>query len=164
MQTKGIEDFARVTDNDVRAFIAVRRRDGLAASSIQRLLSSLRNFYKYLIKEGLAQFNPVLDIRAPRGAKKLPKALDVDQVAQMLNRDPESPLEKRDFAMMELMYSSGLRLTELVMLDMKDIDLAAAQVKVLGKGNKTRYVPVGQQACAALKQWFAAREKLVAVR
>lgn len=157
-----ILDCTKVNVHDIRGFVAHRRRQGLTAISVQRMLSSLRSFYKYLINLDLIKANPVADIRAPRGAKKLPKTLDVDQVDQLLNQTAANPLDIRDHAMMELMYSSGLRLSELVNVDMMDLELQAGQIKVTGKGNKMRYVPVGQQAREALTIWLTTRSNIVA--
>lgn len=157
------EELKNITDariHDIRAYIASCHRKGLAESSMQRLLSSLRGFYKHLLKDNQIGANPVADVRAPKGAKKLPKVLDVDQVDRLLSGNNNSPLEVRDHAMMELMYSSGLRLSELVNLDVLDMDLKAGQVKILGKGNKTRYLPIGRQAVEAVSAWLALRKSL----
>ena len=160
LAAQDITDSTRATIHDIRAYIASCHRKGLAESSMQRLLSSLRGFYKHLIKNNQISSNPAADIRAPKGAKKLPKVLDVDQVDRLLSGTQTSPLEMRDHAMMELMYSSGLRLSELVNLDLIDIDLHAGQVKVIGKGNKTRYLPIGQQAREALDSWLGLRDSI----
>ena len=155
-----ISDITQASIHDIRAYIASCHRKGLAESSMQRLLSSLRGFYKHLLKNNQIGSNPAVDVRAPKGAKKLPKVLDVDQVDRLLSGTSTSPLEMRDHAMMELMYSSGLRLSELVNLDLLDIDLRAGQIKILGKGNKTRYLPIGQQAREAVSAWLNLRESL----
>ena len=152
-----ISDVDQATIHDIRAYIASCHRKGMAESSMQRLLSSLRGFYKYLLKDNQIGANPAADVRAPKGAKKLPKVLDVDQVDRLLSSESNTPLAVRDKAMMELFYSSGLRLSELVNLDVLDIDLKAGQVKILGKGNKTRYLPVGQQAKQAVGEWLDLR-------
>ena len=156
-----VTDITEASIHNVRSYLASRHRQGLTSSSMQRALSSLRGFYKYLIKQNLLTANPATDVRAPKGAKTLPKVLDVDQVDQLLNCAATNPLEIRDNAMMELIYSSGLRLSELVNLDLLDIELRAAQVKVIGKGNKMRYVPVGQQARQAITAWLRVREGMV---
>lgn len=158
-----ITDITQVNIHYVRSFLAARRRQGLNSRSMQRVLSSLRGFYKFLIQQNLLSANPVTDVRAPKGAKTLPKVLDVDQVDQLLSRAATNPLDIRDHAMMELMYSSGLRLTELVNVDLQDLDLRAAQLKVVGKGNKTRYLPIGRQAHTALKKWLGARASIAQV-
>ncbi len=157
------QDISEITDasiHDIRAYIASCHRKGMAESSMQRLLSSLRGFYKHLLKDNQIGSNPAADVRAPKGAKKLPKVLDVDQVDRLLSGKSSTPLEVRDQAMIELMYSSGLRLSELVNLDVLDMDLKAGQLKILGKGNKTRYLPIGKQANEVLKSWLNLREGL----
>ena len=157
LSKQGVADITQTSIHDIRAYISSCHRKGLAESSMQRLLSSLRGFYKYLIKNDQLDTNPASDVRAPKGVKKLPKVLDVDQVDRLLSGTQTSPLGMRDHAMMELMYSSGLRLSELVNLNLIDIDLRAGQVKILGKGNKTRYLPIGQQAREALSSWIELR-------
>ena len=156
-----VNDITDASIHYVRSFLAARHRQGLTGTSMQRVLSSLRGFYKFLIKQNLLTANPAIDVRAPKGAKTLPKVLDADQVDRLLSCTATNPLEVRDHAMMELMYSSGLRLSELVNLDLLDIDLRAAQVKVTGKGNKMRYVPVGQKAREAIKAWLQVRDGMV---
>ena len=154
-------EFLAVDADDVRAFISLRRRQGLASSSSQRLLSSLRGFYQYLLKDKLIAINPVADVRAPKKEKKLPQVLDVDQMDQLLADEGQLVLEIRDHAMLELMYSSGLRLAELVAMNINDIDKRAGQVMVTGKGNKTRYLPVGAPALAAIERWQQERQSLL---
>jgi integrase/recombinase XerC len=147
----------------VRSFAAREHRDGLGPRSVQRRLSALRSFFNYLIREQVIEANPAADIRAPKAAKRLPKTLDVDQVTSLLARKATDPLGRRDLAMLELLYSSGLRLSELTGLDVADLDLADRTVRVLGKGSKTRVLPVGSKAVAALKTWLAERKSLVRV-
>ena len=144
----------------VRTFAAREHRDGLKPRSVQRRLSALRGFFNYLIREGELEANPAADIRAPKGAKRLPKTLDVDQVASLLARKATDALSRRDLAMLELLYSSGLRLSELAGLDVTDLDLADRTVRVLGKGSKTRVLPVGKQAVTALRAWLSERQSL----
>jgi integrase/recombinase XerC len=145
----------------VRTFAAREHRDGLGPRSVQRRLSALRGFFNYLIREKVLEANPAADIRAPKGAKRLPKTLDVDQVASLLGRKPTDTLSRRDLAMLELLYSSGLRLAELAGLDVADLDLADRTVRVLGKGSKTRVLPVGGKAIEALRAWLAERKTIV---
>ncbi len=145
----------------IRTFAAREHRDGLGPRSVQRRLSALRGFFNYLIREDAIDSNPAADIRAPKAARRLPKTLDVDQVASLLERRAPDPLSRRDVAMMELLYSSGLRLAELAGLDVADLDLADRTVRVLGKGSKTRILPVGKQAIAAIRTWLADRAGLV---
>lgn len=144
----------------IRTFAAREHRDGLGPRSIQRRLSALRGFFNYLIREEVIDANPAADIRAPKAPKRLPKTLDVDQVASLLSYPANSPLKRRDLAMLELLYSSGLRLAELAGLDVVDLDLGDRTVRVLGKGSKTRILPVGKQAIVALRTWLAERTAL----
>jgi len=145
----------------IRTFAAREHRDGLNPRSVQRRLSALRGFFNYLIREQALDSNPAADIRAPKAAKRLPKTLDVDQVATLLGRKPTDALSRRDHAMLELLYSSGLRLAELAGLDVTDLDLADRTVRVLGKGSKTRVLPVGGKAVTALRAWLGERKSLV---
>lgn len=127
---------------------------------MQRSLSALRTFFRFLLREGLVKANPAQGISAPKADKALPATLDVDQVAQLLNAPASSPLERRDHAILELFYSSGLRLAELANLRLTDVDMRDATVRVTGKGNKTRVIPVGKAALASLQQWLATRSTL----
>ncbi len=145
----------------IRTFAAREHRDGLGPRSVQRRLSALRGFFNYLIREKVIEANPAADIRAPKAARRLPKTLDVDQVASLLTRKTADPLSRRDLAMLELLYSSGLRLAELVGLDVGDLDLADRTVRVLGKGSKTRILPVGRQAITTLRAWLSDRATIV---
>ena len=145
----------------VRTFAAREHRDGLGPRSVQRRLSALRGFFNYLIREGVIRSNPAAEIRAPKAPKRLPKTLDVDQVASLMEKRATDELSRRDLAMLELLYSSGLRLAELAGLDVADLDLADRTVRVLGKGSKTRILPVGKQAIAALRAWLADRAGFV---
>ena len=144
----------------VRLFIAQLNRGGLSGRSIQRHLSSLRSFYRYLIREERVLTNPAQVVQAPKAGKRLPSTLDVDQVSGLLDHvDQESFIGCRDKAMMELFYSSGLRLAELARLDCRDIDLADKLVYVTGKGNKARVLPIGGQALKAIQLWLETRDK-----
>lgn len=161
----GFEDWARLDAQHIRAFAAAAHRSGLNPRSIQRRLSAVRGLFRFMIREGLIQHNPATDVQAPKGPKRLPPALDVDRMSRLLDSPPgggapEDALSLRDRAMVELFYSSGLRLSELVGLDLRDLDLKDRLVRVLGKGSKTRIVPVGQQARDALKAWLAVRAAL----
>jgi integrase/recombinase XerC len=161
-ERQGREDWPALSAHDVRAFAAACHREGLAGRSIQRRLSALRGLFDYLLREGRVGHNPGQDIRAPKGARKLPAVLDVDQMARLLGNTAQAPLALRDQAFMELLYSSGLRLAELTGLNLHDVDLAAGLVTVTGKGRKTRVVPVGRQAQAALQRWLGVRPTLLA--
>lgn len=160
LEAQGGTDWAAVDSHCVRAYVASRHRQGQAGRSLQRELSALRSFYRYLHKEGLVPHNPVQGVRAPRSARPLPKALDVDQVDRLLALDTRDPLGLRDRALMELIYSSGLRLSEAVRLDVIDLDLGQGLVRVTGKGRKSRDLPVGCKAREALEGWLVARRGL----
>ena len=147
-------------DHDIRAFVGKLRRNGLGARSIQRTLSSTRSFYSYLLRKNLAHINPAIGVSAPKQSSQLPAVLDVDQMNQLLSIDKNTPLDMRDVAIMELAYSSGLRLSELVGLDITDIDLKDQTVRVLGKGAKVRILPIGRLAIKALQNWLELRGKL----
>ena len=151
----------QATVHDVRALVMRLHRNGLGGRSIQRLLSALRTFYAFLIREGRAHDNPALDVRAPKSGKRLPKALDVDQTRALLDGgDGDGPLARRDQAMMELFYACGLRLAELISLNLDSVE-TDGHLTVTGKGNKTRRLPVGKPALAALRRWLQARPALV---
>jgi integrase/recombinase XerC len=147
----------------VRMFGALSHKGGLSPRSVQRRLSATRGFFNFLMREGVLENNPGVDIRAPKAAKRLPGTLDVDQINQLLDIPPEDALAVRDRALMELFYSSGLRLDELVSLDLNGLDLADRMVRVLGKGAKTRIVPVGRKAIEALNEWLKIRATIAAV-
>jgi integrase/recombinase XerC len=157
LAANAITDPNRLGEHDVRRFIARLHRQGLGGRSIQRLLSATRSFYRWLMREGLADHNPAASVRAPKAARKLPGTLDTDAVARLLDIREESPLAIRDKAIMELFYSSGLRLAELAALTWDRIDIASGLVTVRGKGNKTRMVPLGSYAAAALAAWRKVR-------
>ncbi|HEX9474874.1 MAG TPA: tyrosine recombinase XerC [Steroidobacteraceae bacterium] len=158
----GVADWTRIDGQQVRSFAARSHAAGLKPRSVQRRLSALRTFFAFLLREGLVRHNPALDIRAPKAGRRLPHALDVDQMGRLLAMPATGPLGQRDLAMMELLYSSGLRLAELVGLNLADLDLADRTVRVLGKGSKTRIMPVGRQAVTALQGWLRQRAALAA--
>lgn len=158
-----LADWDRVDGQHVRSFAAAEHRQGASPRTIQRRLSAIRSFYNFLLREGAAKLNPAVDVQAPKAKKRLPATIDVDQMARLLSFRTDEEVSVRDKAMMELFYSSGLRLSELVGLDLIDIDLADRTVRVLGKGNKTRVVPVGKQAVEAISRWLPERTKLADV-
>ena len=160
-ERREVQRFAALNNFQVRAFAAAEHAGGIAPRSIQRRLSAVRSFYEYLMREGLAKNNPALEVRAPKSKKRLPATLDADQMARLLDFRADDSLSARDKAMMELFYSSGLRLSELAGLDTAAVDLQDRTVRVLGKGNKTRIVPIGRYAVEALKRWLAERGSLV---
>ncbi|MET0091038.1 MAG: tyrosine recombinase XerC [Candidatus Thiodiazotropha sp.] len=155
-----IQDWTHLTQDQVRHYIAQRHRQGMSPKSLHRELSSLRALYNFLIREELAQANPALGVRAPKVRRKLPVTLDADQIGQLLDIDATDTLSLRDRAIMELFYSSGLRLAELIALDLGQLDLQEQMVAVTGKGNKSRLVPVGRQAREAIQRWLTVRHEL----
>jgi integrase/recombinase XerC len=156
-ERNAVTDWPQLDHQHIRSFAARSHARGLGGRSIQRRLAALRTFFSFLLREGALLRNPALDIRAPKSARRLPHTLDVDQMAELLAHKPANALEVRDLALMELFYSSGLRLAELTGLTLRDLDLASGQVRVLGKGSKERIAPVGSMAIKALRLWLAAR-------
>ncbi len=156
-QERHLANAGAVHAADVRHWVAKLHQGGLGGRSIQRCLSSLRSFYKFRHRHHGENHNPAQGIQAPKSAKRLPKALDTDQVQQLLAIDGDDWFSCRDRAMLELFYSSGLRLAELVNLDLDSIDLREGLVTVTGKGNKTRSLPVGRMAIKAVRDWLAVR-------
>ena len=155
-----IPDWARVDGGHVRSFAARLHRRGQAPRSIQRRLAALRNLFDYLLREGVVSSNPGVDITAPKAARRLPETLDADAMGRLLDVRVDHPIATRDRAIMELFYSSGLRLAELAGLQATDVDLAEGTVRVTGKGAKTRIVPVGEKAREALRDWLKVRPQL----
>jgi integrase/recombinase XerC len=144
----------------IRRFIAQLHSGGLSGRSLARVLSSWRGFYNYLMRDHHCNVNPCVGLRAPKSPKSLPHALSPDDAVRLVDIVVETPVDARDKAMFELLYSSGLRLAELVNLDPIDLDLTDASVRVTGKGNKTRIVPLGSHAIIALEAWLATRETI----
>jgi integrase/recombinase XerC len=154
-------DWAAMTPEEVRRYVAWRHRGGAGGKTLQRELSALRSLFKYLLREGRLSTNPAQGIRAPKTERKLPTTFEADHLCALLDQaQADDPLALRDRAMIELFYSSGLRLAELVSINLNDIDLEDASLEVLGKGAKSRRVPVGVQAIAALRRWHQVRGQL----
>ena len=158
-----IERWSQPDSETMRSFAASTFRKGLSPRSIQRQLSAARSFFKYLLREKHVKKNPVEGVSAPKSGKRLPENLDADRMARLLDFSGEGPLVARDRAMLEIMYSSGLRLAELTDLNLGDVDIADATARVTGKGNKDRILPVGRQALEALAAWLKERVALAAV-
>jgi integrase/recombinase XerC len=179
----GLESWTRVDSGHLRSFAARLHAGGLGPRSIQRRLSAVRSFYEFLQREAHAlrtgvhapgptaaadsehevtriRSNPGQDVRAPKVARRLPQTLDADQMARLLEIPAGEPFATRDRAIMELLYSSGLRLAEIVGLDLGSVDLRDRTVDVLGKGSKARVVPVGRVAIRTLEQWLRERAAL----
>jgi len=160
---QGVESWQALDTQHVRSFAAQCHRRGLAPRSIQRRLSAVRSLCRYLIREGELSNDPAADVQAPKARKRLPTTLDADTMARLLEFRADDRLGVRDKAIMELFYSSGLRLAELLGLDLADLDLRDRTARVLGKGRKVRIVPVGRHAAEALSRWLGERAALAAV-
>ncbi|WP_269792239.1 tyrosine recombinase XerC [Stenotrophomonas sp. Iso1] len=148
-----VADPQAVAGDQLRDFIAGEHRRGLAPKSLQRRLSACRSFYAWLLKNGVIDNSPAAGLRAPKAPRKLPQVLDADEAVQLVELPTDAPLGLRDRALLELFYSSGLRLSELCALRWRDLDLLSGMVLVHGKGNRERSVPVGSHALSALQAW-----------
>jgi len=160
---RGSIELAALDSYAVRQFAAECHRRGLSPRSIARRLSAVRRFLGYLVQHDAINSNPAVGVQAPKPARRLPATLDTDQVAGLLALEGDDTFTVRDRAMLELLYSSGLRLSELVGLDLVDLDLPDQTVRVTGKGNRTRVVPVGRMAIAALKSWIEQRVPMAGI-
>jgi len=150
---QGVSALAGLDAAQMRGFIAAEHRRGLSPKSLQRRLSACRSFFAWLLKHGHVTANPVAGVRAPKAPRKLPQVLDADEAMQLVEVPTDAPLGLRDRALLELFYSSGLRLSELCALRWGGLDLSGGFVTVTGKGNKQRIVPVGSHARTALQAW-----------
>jgi len=159
-ERRQIQSWGALDNLQLRTFAAGEHAAGLAPRSIQRRLSATRTFYEFLVREHCCSVNPALEVRAPKSKKRLPTTLDTDQMGRLLKFRTDDTLSTRDKAMLELFYSSGLRLSELTGLDLAAIDLGDRTVRVEGKGSKTRILPMGRFAVLALKEWLAERAAL----
>jgi integrase/recombinase XerC len=155
--SQGVDSWRQLDAQHLRGFAAWSHRRGLSPRSVQRRLSAARSLFRHLLREGELAGDPSADVQAPRSRKRLPVTLDVDVMSRLLEFRTDDRLGVRDKAIMELFYSSGLRLGELLGLDLADLDLRDRTARVLGKGRKTRIVPVGRHAAAALQAWLAER-------
>jgi len=153
-----IVDWSALQSRHLRQLVGELHRQGQSSRSLARLLSSVRGLYRYLNQERLCEHDPATGLSAPRGERRLPRLLDTDRAMQLLDGGVEDDfIARRDQAMLELFYSSGLRLSELVGLNLEQLDLPAGLVRVLGKGNKARELPVGSKAREALQAWLPLR-------
>ena len=159
---KKINGWDEINPHHLRTYASQIFIDGLGARSIQRKLSAIRSFMNYLVRENLLRTNPADGIKTPKAPKKLPGVLDVDQINQLLNIKETDPISLRDKAIMELLYSSGLRLAELVALNPIDLNIQDRSLTVIGKGNKKRMLPIGSKAIDAIKAWIQIRSQIAA--
>ncbi|HBO37263.1 MAG TPA: tyrosine recombinase XerC [Pasteurellaceae bacterium] len=157
LQQNDIHSWHQITPSIVRFILAESKKSGLHEKSLALRLSALRQFLAYLTIQGELKANPATGISAPKQGKHLPKNIDQEQVAKLLDNQSKEPIDIRDRAMLELMYSSGLRLSELQGLDLVNINTRAREVRVLGKGNKERILPFGRHASHAIQEWLKVR-------
>jgi len=160
-QGQDIKAAAAISAQTLRQFMAAQHRSGLSAQTLHRQLSAIRTFLDYLVREGELTANLARGVQAPKTTRPLPEVLGVDQLGLLMTAHSDDPLERRDLAIMELFYSSGLRLAELAALDLTDVDLCAARVRVMGKGRRAREAPLGRFAIKAIRQWLQHREALL---
>lgn len=155
---RSLEEWSQLKTIHIRQLSAQHHRQGLSPKSIALLLSACRSFFNYLVLHNLASFNPAKGVRAPKIAKTLPKTVNVDQLTALLEGiDIGEDIGIRDKAVAELFYSSGIRLAELVRLDLVDLDLSEGSARITGKGSKTRIVPIGRHALKAIEEWLKVR-------
>jgi integrase/recombinase XerC len=160
IKREGVESLQALDSYHIRRFAAENFRQGLSPRSIARRLSAVRSFLGVLVREGVLEANVAVNVQAPKPSRRLPAALDADQVSRLLEHTGEDVMTVRDRAMFELIYSAGLRLAELVGLDLDSIDFADQTCRVLGKGGKARVVPFGGKALEALQGWLLARPEI----
>ena len=146
--------------NHIRRFIASLHSKGLGGKSIARMLSSWRGFFDFLVNRKSFSNNPVIGLRAPKSSKSLPQALSIEQAVKLVDIGEDDILSIRDHAILELFYSSGLRLSEMVNLNIDALDFSEGTVVVTGKGNKTRIVPLGSHAMKAIQKWLQIRSNI----
>ncbi|HED13876.1 MAG TPA: tyrosine recombinase XerC [Gammaproteobacteria bacterium] len=159
VEQQRIQQWSAVTAAVARHYLTALHRQGRSARTIQRRLSVARSFYHYLMREKFVAHNPFSAVNGPKVRRTLPKVLSVEQAAVLLTaKDSDEPLQARDRAMFELIYSSGLRLSELVMIDLHHLDLQQRLLRVFGKGSKQRLVPIGRMAVTAIRHWLQLRE------
>lgn len=157
---RGIKCWDDVTTRDIRAIVAEQHLAGISGRSLARKLSALRGLYSFLMKLDQSDVNPAADVLAPKDKQALPTTLDAEEISRLLKENLKDPMVSRDLAMFELMYSSGLRLSELVSIDLVDLDLHMGEIRVTGKGGKTRVLPVGSHAVEAVNKWLEFRRTL----
>ena len=162
MEGSGIDCWRRLDPGRARLFPARLHQAGQSPRSVARCLSAARSFYRYGTRRGVFVHNPFDGIRAPKRERLLPKTLNTDEAGTLVEIKPLTDIEYRDRALLELVYSCGLRVSETTALDLGDIDLGEAILTTTGKGRKTRQVPVGRQALEALRDWLPRRERLAA--
>ena len=160
-EDSGIVQVEEVERHHIREHVSRLHSSGKSPATIRRALSSIRSLYQFMLRRQLVKFDPTAGIRAPKSSANLPKVLDADQAVQLVSSALKGPKAIRDRAILEFLYSSGARLSELVGMSVQDLDLQTGLATVTGKGNKTRIVPLGSHATKALKEWLATRAELL---
>ena len=157
--SSAIRTLASLTQMDIRRYIATLHARGLGPKSLARVLSGWRGYFEFMrsLSEERAPINPAAGVRAPKAAKRLPETLSPDEAVRLVSFADDSPEGLRDRAVFELLYSCGLRVSELTGLDIDAIDFSSGEARVTGKGSKTRIVPIGRHALSALQHWLVAR-------
>ena len=161
LESISIESLENISEEKCSAWIADLFQNNVSARSIQRHISSAKGFFSYMKKIGLVQSSPFELINSPKSPNHLPNILSPEEVSQLLNFKPKNSQDKRDFAIIELIYSSGLRVSEAVNSNLSDFEDNNNFLRVIGKGSKTRLVPVGRFAQNAIKEWISARKKIL---
>ena len=160
-RTQGAALWERVSPLDVRAYLAYLNEKQYARRTVARRISALRSFYKFLVRENLLDTSPLAKVRSPKLDKRLPTFLDEGEIAELLTLPDMKPLGVRDQAVLELLYATGCRVSELVGLTLERIDLGNRFVLLLGKGSKERLVPLGHSCCEALARYYPIRQELM---
>lgn len=163
LQKLSVTDWSGANPFNMRTVIATQHAEGLSGRSLARRLSAVRSLFKYLIKHGYIESNPVAEVPAPKDQRGLPETLQIEDIQRLFTLESDDILLLRDRAIFELIYSSGLRLSEVVQLDVTSIEPASGQLRVIGKGQKTRILPVGRQALKAVQDWQLRRFELMTV-
>ena len=162
LRKKGIQEMPGVSKFDVRAFLLALRKQGLSTKTVVRNLVAIRTFFQFLIQEGILEANPIEELESPKIAKTLPEILTLKEVEQLLEQpNPQTPLAIRDRAMLEVLYATGMRVSELTHLPINQVNLEGGYVLVFGKGSKERIIPLGSEAMKWVALYLkAARERL----
>jgi integrase/recombinase XerC len=156
---KHLQNKDKITPQDIQLLVSEQHKKGKSSKTIQRMLSAIRTFFNFQIQAGELDENPAIDLIIPKSGKHLPTTVHSFEIEKLLNFTPKTALDKRDKAILELFYSSGLRLSELSSLTLTQLDLSSALLKVTGKGQKQRIVPIGKYAIKSIQQWLQSRDK-----
>lgn len=161
-EQQAITQWSDIEDQHIRLIISKKHRQGLAGASLQRMLSTFRSFFKFLLVENIVKNNPATNIQAPKTSRRLPATLDIDNITRLIEIKGDEVETIRDKAILELFYSSGLRLSELSSINLESAhEIVAGTIRVKGKGEKERDLPVGTKARAAVKEWLQRRDELI---